>query len=105
MSELARKLAGGGTPYQHLGRGLVALQGLRWPQRTANLPFHLETVMQIKCPLCQAPGMPRPLPGPSPSQPAANLHLQFTNSLLLWSQPDTQDCPTGSGEVRDSCPT
>lgn len=85
--------------------GLGALQGLRWPQRTAHLPFYLETVMQIKCGLCQVPGMPLPHPGPLPSQPAANLHFQFTNSLLLWSQPDTQDCPTGSGEVRDCYPT
>lgn len=81
MSELAQRLTGGGTPYQHPGRDLVALQGLRWPQRTA----HLETVMQIKCGLCQVPGMPLPRPCPSPSQPAASLHLQFTNSLLLWS--------------------
>lgn len=71
----------------------MALQGLRWPQRTAHLLFHLETVMQIKCDLCQVPGMPLPHPGPSPSQPAANLHLPFTNSLLLCSQPDTPGLP------------
>lgn len=34
--------------------------------------------------LVSVPGMPLPRPGPSPSQPAASLHLQFTNSLLLW---------------------
>lgn len=76
MSELAWRLAGGGTPYQPPGRDLVALQGLRWPLRTAHLPFNLETVVQIECGLCQAPGTPLPLPGPSPSQPAAHLHTQ-----------------------------
>lgn len=55
---------------------LVALQGLRWLQRTAHLPFHLETDMQIKCGLCQAPGMPLPRPGPSPSQPTSTSSLQ-----------------------------
>lgn len=93
MSELARRLTGGGTPSQHPGRDLVALQGLRWPQRTAHLAFHLETVMQIKYGLCQVPGMPLPRPGPSPPQPAATLHLQFTNSLLLWSHLTPRTAP------------
>lgn len=99
MSGLARRLAGRGTPWQHSGRGLAGLQGLRWPQRTVHPPFHLETVMQIKCGLCQVPGMPLPFSSPSPPPPS--LLPTSTSSLQIPLYPGASLIPKTAPQVRE----
>lgn len=92
MSELVRRLTGGGNSLS------AAWEGLGGPTRPGMATE--DSPPSIPLGDCHANQMwlvsgsrPLPRPGPSPSQPAANLHLQFTNPLLLWSHLTPRTAP------------